>query len=168
MSGLENSIRLLDILSEAENKGCPLPTQNIDLNLKNRNIAFKRYNYGPADPRHDIKTDVSKLDYGNLKDSDFKSRKELKESPNLSYWEKLMDIYNTEDIFAILKQRCGNCAAFNISEKMRDCIKKGIGDEAPTEPIIKVGEIGYCRFLKFKCAAARTCQAWVSGGPITA
>ena len=45
-------------------------------------------------------------------------------------------------------------------------LKKGIGDEAPTEPIIKVGEIGYCRFLKFKCAAARTCQAWVSGGPI--
>ena len=35
MSGLENSIRLLDILSEAEDKGCPLPTQNIDLNLKN-------------------------------------------------------------------------------------------------------------------------------------
>ncbi len=108
MSGLENSIRLLDILSEAEDKGCPLPTQNIDLNLKNRNIAFKKYNYGPADPRHDLKTDVDKLDYGNLKDSDFKSREELKESPNLSYWEKLQDIYNTEDIFAILKQRCGN------------------------------------------------------------
>jgi len=166
MSSLQNSISLLGILSEAEEKGCPLPTQNIDLNLKNRNIAFKKYNYGPADPRHDIKTDVDKLDYGNLKNSDFKSREELKESPNLSYWKKLQDIYNTEDIFAILKQRCGNCAAFNITDKMRDCIKKGIGDEAPTEPIIKVGEIGYCRFLKFKCAAARTCQAWVSGGPI--
>ena len=110
---------------------------------------------------------VQKVVVGNLQDSDFKSKDELKESPNLDYWNKLMDIYNTKDIFAILKQRCGNCAAFNISDKMRDCIKKGIGDEAPTEPIIKVGEIGYCRFLKFKCAAARTCQAWVSGGPIT-
>ena len=102
----------------------------------------------------------------NFSESDFKSKEELQNSPNIEYWKKLQDIYNTEDIFAILKQRCGNCAAFNITDKMRDCIKKGIGDEAPTEPIIKVGEIGYCRFLKFKCAAARTCQAWVSGGPI--
>jgi hypothetical protein len=162
-----NMIKLMDVLSEAEDKGCPLPTQNIDLNLKNRNKAFKKYNYGPADPRHDLAVKVTELDYGNLKDSDFKSKEELEESPNISYWNKLMDIYNTEDIFAILKQRCGNCAAFNISDKMRDCIKKGIGDEAPVEPIIKVGEIGYCRFLKFKCAAARACQAWVSGGPIT-
>ena len=38
-----NRIRLLDILSEAEEKGCPLPTQDIDLNLKNRNKAFKKY-----------------------------------------------------------------------------------------------------------------------------
>ena len=105
-------------------------------------------------------------DYANLKESDFKSKEELQNSPNIEYWKKLQDIYNTGDIFAILKQRCGNCAAFNITDKMRDCIKKGIGDEAPAEPIIKVGEIGYCRFLKFKCAAARTCQAWVSGGPI--
>ena len=72
-----NRIRLLDILSEAEEKGCPLPTQDIDLNLKNRNKAFKKYNYGPADPRHDLKTDVDKLDYSNLKESDFKSKEEL-------------------------------------------------------------------------------------------
>ena len=47
------------------------------------------------------------------------------------------------------------------------CFFKNRAVSASTEPIIKVGEIGYCRFLKFKCAAARTCQAWVSGGPIT-
>ncbi len=29
------------------------------------------------------------------------------------------------------------------------------------------GALGYCRFLKFKCAAARTCDAWVVGGPLT-
>jgi hypothetical protein len=32
--------------------------------------------------------------------------------------------------------------------------------------VIEAGELGYCRFLKFKCAAARTCDAWVVGGPI--
>lgn len=67
---------------------------------------------------------MDKLDYANLKESDFKSKEELQNSPNIEYWKKLQDIYNTEDIFAILKQRCGNCAAFNITDKMRDCIKK--------------------------------------------
>jgi hypothetical protein len=33
--------------------------------------------------------------------------------------------------------------------------------------VIKAGKLGYCRMLKFKCAAARTCDAWVVGGPIT-
>ncbi len=58
-------IKLINILSEAEDNGCPLPTQNIDLNLKNRNKAFKKYNYGPADPRHDLAVKVTELDYGN-------------------------------------------------------------------------------------------------------
>jgi hypothetical protein len=40
------------------------------------------------------------------------------------------------------------------------------GSEDPFD-VIKAGELGYCRFLKFKCAAARTCDAWVVGGPIT-
>ena len=32
---------------------------------------------------------------------------------------------------------------------------------------IDAGDLGYCKFLKFKCAAKRTCDAWVEGGPIT-
>lgn len=39
-------IKLHDILNEAEKKGCPLPTQDIDLNLKNRNKAFKNITMG--------------------------------------------------------------------------------------------------------------------------
>ena len=66
--------------------------------------------------------------------------------------------------------RCGNCAAFDITKKTLDCIAKGISnDEGSEDPfdVIKAGDLGYCRFLKFKCAAARTCDAWVVGGPIT-
>ncbi len=36
-----------------------------------------------------------------------------------------------------------------------------------TSDVIDAGKLGYCRFLKFKCAAARTCDAWVVGGPLT-
>jgi hypothetical protein len=50
---------------------------------------------------------------------------------------------------------CGNCAAFNQSEDMLECI----GDES--------GETGYCQSLKFVCSSAMTCDKWVSGGPIT-
>jgi hypothetical protein len=62
--------------------------------------------------------------------------------------------------------RCGNCAAFDITEKTLDCIDKGIGDGNNSD-IIEAGKLGYCRFLKFKCASARTCDAWVVGGPLT-
>jgi len=40
-----------------------------------------------------------------------------------------------------------------------------MGSEDPHD-VIDAGQLGYCRFLKFKCAAARTCDAWVIGGPI--
>ena len=50
---------------------------------------------------------------------------------------------------------------------MLDCIAKGIGDEGQ-DPYdsIDAGDIGYCQFLKFKCASSRVCTAWVVGGPI--
>ena len=62
-----------------------------------------------------------------------------------------------------------NCAAFDQTEKMLNCIAKGIGDDSssPAEETIDAGDLGYCKFLKFKCAAKRTCDAWVEGGPIT-
>ena len=74
-----------------------------------------------------------------------------------------------DDIEQAKSARCGNCAAFDISEDMQDCIAKGIGSEAGSDPMdtIDAGELGYCKFLKFKCASKRTCSAWVEGGPIT-
>ena len=92
--------------------------------------------------------------------------------------------------------RCNNCAAFNITSKMLNCIERGIvtgekevsvpesevqeQDVPVTEPetddtegaekdawdTIEAGKLGYCTFLKFKCAGSRTCDAWVVGGPI--
>jgi hypothetical protein len=51
---------------------------------------------------------------------------------------------------------------------MKDCIAEGLedGGEDPYD-LIEAGELGYCRMFKFKCAAARTCSAWIAGGPIT-
>ena len=43
-------------------------------------------------------------------------------------------------------------------------IKKAIGKEG--DRIVKQSNIGFCEFFWFKCAGARTCDAWVGGGPI--
>lgn len=122
---------------EAIEKGCPPATQSIDLNLKNRQKAIDEYSYGPLNPS----------------------------APSVEYWQQLADQWNTT-VKQAQTARCGNCAAFDITRKVLDCIDQGIG-AGNDQDIVRAGKLGYCRFLKFKCNALRTCSAWVEGGPIT-
>ena len=135
-------MKLVDILSEAEVAKCPAPTQNIELNLQNRQKAINEYGYGPLNPNE----------------------------PNEKFWQAKVDMWKLDSAEEAKKSVCGNCAAFDITKKTLDCIARGIGDDEGSEDpfdVIEAGQLGYCRFLKFKCAAARTCDAWVVGGPIT-
>jgi hypothetical protein len=52
---------------------------------------------------------------------------------------------------------------------MMDCIVKGIDDEEDgyASDVQDAANLGYCELFDFKCAGARTCSAWLSGGPIT-
>jgi len=133
---MRNLIKLIEALED----GCPPATQSIDINLKNRKKAIDEYMYGPLDPNQ----------------------------PNDKYWQKIADEWNMDDLDEVKSAVCGNCAAFDITEDMQDCIAKGIGSEQGSDPMdtIDAGELGYCKFLKFKCASKRTCSAWVEGGPI--
>ncbi len=133
---MRNLIRLV----EAANKGCPIATHNIDVNLKNRQKAIDEYYYGPANP-------------ANPED----------------YWKKSAKIFRVSEATA-KTMLCGNCAAFDVSDSMRECIASGIkGDEKNIDPnaTINLSDLGYCNFLHFKCAGSRSCKAWVTGGPIT-
>ena len=135
-------IKLIDILNEAEISKCPPATQNIELNLQNRQKAINEYGYGPLNPNE----------------------------PNNKFWQAKMDMWKLDSVEEAKSSRCGNCAAFDLTTKTLDCIAKGIGNDQGSEDpfdVIKAGKLGYCRFLKFKCAAARTCDAWVVGGPLT-
>lgn len=49
---------------------------------------------------------------------------------------------------------CGNCAAYDISEKMVQC---GGADAE--------GTYGYCKMHDFSCAAEKTCLTYAPGGP---
>ena len=133
-------IKLKQLLLEAKDK-CPPATQDIKLNLKNRQKAIDEYGYGPLNPNE----------------------------PNKKFWDKKVEMWKLDSATEAKKSLCGNCAAFDITEKTLNCIAKGIGTDSGSEDpnqVIDTGKLGYCRFLKFKCAAKRTCDAWVVGGPI--
>lgn len=126
------------MMSDSDTSECPLPTQDITLNLKNRAKAITAAKYGPENP--------------NL--------------PNEAYWKRMADEWDvsTEDA---KKSLCGNCAAFNVSEDIKQCIADGIGNEADPWGVVKLADLGYCEIFDFKCSAQRSCRAWVVGGPNT-
>ena len=121
---------------------CPVATQDISINLKNRNHAFKEYGYGPPNPNE----------------------------ANDAFWLKKAKMYNAPTA-TIKGMRCGNCAAFIQTPKMMDCITQGLEKDEEglsyDQQFIKAADLGYCDLFQFTCAAARTCDAWKSGGPIT-
>lgn len=122
-------------------QACPTATQDIALNLANRQNAIDTANYGPLNPAQ----------------------------PNPVFWMRLADKWSVTETQA-RQSRCGNCAAFNVTSAVKGCIEQGLalggrtGDEWDT---VAAGELGYCEAFDFKCAADRTCDAWIGGGPIT-
>lgn len=124
----------------AADSACPPATQDIALNLKNRKNAIDTAMYGPLNPAE----------------------------PNEEYWTALGSEWGVDSETA-KQQTCGNCAVFIQTPEMLSCIEAGLTDNADEfDSIDAVGELGYCEAFDFKCASARTCRAWVAGGPVTA
>lgn len=141
---MENSIyeRILNgELSFKVEDSCPVATKDIAVNLKNRKTAIDSAMYGPLNPSE----------------------------PNEDYWKKIGAEWDV-DVASAKKQLCGNCVMFIVTPQMKDCINSGVTEgERPDEwaAIDSAGQLGYCEAFDFKCAAKRTCRAWVVGGPIT-
>lgn len=119
--------------------GCPPATQDIVINLTNRKICVDKANYGPANP----------------------------DLPNEDFWQAKADLFKTSAEEA-KTMKCKNCAAFIQKEKMMKCIEKGICEEDMNEAkkIVELANLGYCELFDFKCAGERTCDAWITGGPL--
>jgi hypothetical protein len=115
---------------------CPPATQDVAINLKNRQECIDVANYGPLNPNE----------------------------PNEDYWKAKAKMFGG-DVESSKKALCGNCAFFVQTKKMLDCIAGGINDTNEWDTI-DAGDLGYCEAFDFKCAASRTCDAWVVGGPI--
>jgi hypothetical protein len=120
---------------------CPPATQDIVLNINNRQNAIDNVGYGPLNPNE----------------------------PSTEFWQDKADKWSVSPEDA-KKSVCGNCVFFDIRQKTLECIETGIaeggsGDESAWGAIDKA-ELGYCTALDFKCAASRTCNAWAVGGPV--
>lgn len=107
---------------------CPVATQDLEVNTVNRDRTIKQFNYGPLNV--DVPGD---------------------------YWKDIAQYWNTTEE-AAKASVCGNCVAFDISERMKDCMPGDTFDED--------GELGYCWMHHFKCHSARSCHTWAKGGPI--
>ena len=129
----ETMSQLMKDGGEGGDESCPPATQDITINLKNRAKAITDAAYGPENP----------------------------DLPNTAFWKKKAGEWEVSVEDAKMS-RCGNCAAFNQDESMLDCIEKGIGGEGDAEEFIEKGDLGYCEIFDFKCAASRTCDAWVT------
>ena len=131
-----------EALTAAVDAPCPPATQDIAINLENRQKAIDTAGYGPLNP----------------------------EEPNEEFWQDKADRWKITPDEA-KGSLCGNCVMFIQTSKMNQCIADGLtpGDENEQNSwdVIAAGDLGYCEAFDFKCAAARTCNAWVSGGPVT-
>ena len=141
-----------NMIAEAEKEAagqgeyqCPLATRDVKTNLKHRNWAFANVGYGPANP--------------------------LDEKNNEEFWLRKTIIWAT-NLDEAKGMRCGNCSAFIQTSFMHECITKGIEAKDPAdesgydEDVIESAQLGFCELFHFKCAALRTCDAWLVGGPI--
>lgn len=130
-------MRNLITIVEAINKGCPVATHDLELNVKNRQNAIDNHHYGPANP----------------------------DNPE-NYWKEAGKRWSIKESTA-KTMTCGNCAAFNITDEMYKCIHDGMGKEAfQVEKTREAADLGYCNLLHFKCAGSRSCELWITGGPI--
>ena len=124
-----------------DDNSCPPATQDIVLNIENRQNAIDNVGYGPLNP----------------------------DEANTEFWQEKADRWDTTPVEAS-KSICGNCVFFVRTPEMLDCISSGIeqGDsgEKNAWDAIDQAELGFCEALDFKCAASRTCNAWAAGGPI--
>lgn len=133
---------MADFMMEDSQRGdtCPKATGDVTLNLQNRGKAIDKADYGPMDPNQ----------------------------PNDQFWTKMGRRWKVAGDEA-KGMRCGNCAAFNQKQHIIDCIEEGLGDGMADDAmeVIDAGDLGFCEMFDFKCAAKRTCAAWIVGGPIT-
>jgi hypothetical protein len=174
-------IKLTELLNEETIK-CPVATQDVAVNLKHRQNAIERYGYGPYNPNNPSikfwkdKMEAWKLDSieeaksarcNNCAAFNITSRILKCIEVGLSKGEKEVDVTIPEGEDPTQPQAARPAAPAPVAEP--DPSKPNQQNQTPSLEAwdtVDAGKLGYCTMLKFKCAGSRTCNAWVTGGPV--
>lgn len=164
-------IKLIDILkeSEGETPKCPIATQNVEVNLEHRQIAIDKYGYGPLNPNNpNIKFWNAKSAQWNLE-----STEEAKASRcnSCAAWNITTRLLTCIEKGLVTGEKEVVPEIFEGEDiKQQPTLEPDLDDTEGAEQsawdTIEAGKIGYCTMHKFKCAGSRTCNAWITGGPI--
>jgi hypothetical protein len=165
-------IKLKDLLKEAEGETpkCPVATQNVEVNLEHRQIAIEKYGYGPLNPNN------PNVKFWKAKQALWKE--ETIEGAKSARCNSCAAFNITSRILSCIEK---GLASDIVPEEVP--VQEGEDMQAQVaapEPefddtegadkdawdTIEAGKLGYCTMHKFKCAGSRTCNAWITGGPI--
>jgi hypothetical protein len=87
-------------IQEAREYICPKPTQDLELNTRNRNAAIE----------------AEHIQYGPLNAEDEQ------------YWDRAAEHWNTTPDVA-RESKCSNCVAFDISPRMKECMPGSVQED---------------------------------------
>jgi len=101
----------------AVGESCPTATTDIKENIKNRDWTIKNFGYGPLNP----------------------------DAPDPGFWEEKAELWKS-DVDTVKTARCGNCAAFDQTKKIVDCMIEGINETKAADPydVQDLANLGYC------------------------
>lgn len=150
-----------------QGSSCPPATQDLSVNLINRNRAIKETGYGPFNPDLDditlaVVAESNKEPTPALRKAALRDLLEANPT-NYDFWIQKAMLWSHKDLRIVMSARCGNCTFFDTSPQMMKCIEKGLVGKVESDADAahdSAGDLGYCVALKFKCAASRTCDAW--------
>lgn len=165
-------IKLADLLNEDEAPKCPVATQNGEVNIKHRQIAIDRYGYGPLNPNNpNIKFWKKKMEMWKIQDIDEVKSARCNScaafnitSAMLACIEKGLNM--TPDNPALPTPDIQEGEEFTQAPATEPEFDDTEGAQMDSWDTIEAGKLGYCTMHKFKCAGSRTCNAWITGGPI--
>lgn len=79
------------------------------------------------------------------------------------FWQKKANLWKNT-IEEAKKSRCYNCAAFNQTPEIIKAMGDALGPVG--DKIVEKSNLGFCELFYFKCAGERTCDAWLTNGPL--
>jgi len=165
-------IKLSTLLKEAEEEmKCPVATQDISVNLEHRQKAIEEYGYGPLNPNNpNIKFWKKKAEEWQLDSMEEAKTSRCNNCAAFNITSKMLTCLERGILSGEKEVEVPAPDTTPVAEEEVPVAEPETDDTEGAEKdawdTIEAGKLGYCTFLKFKCAGSRTCNAWVVGGPI--